>query len=100
MYPSCIECYNDQADCLWEFRAVLTRMQELDSESTCERCRLKGLECQFVWGAVDSVKKIEDAMGRLVRHAHSQHRKTDRGIEGNEVARKGIEKAITGLSKS
>jgi hypothetical protein len=100
MYPSCVECYNDNTECLWEFGVIRARMQQLDSGSTCERCRLNGGECQFVWGVVDSVKKIEDAMGRIVRHAHSQQRKTARGLGENEAARKGIQKLMTELLNS
>jgi hypothetical protein len=98
LYPTCIECFNDNTDCLWEFGVIRARMEQLDSESTCERCRLNGGECQFVWGVVDSVKKIEDTMGRLVRHAHSQHRKTARALGKNDVARKGIQKVMAELS--
>lgn len=74
-------------------------MRNLHPELSCERCELNGLECRFVWGVIDSVKRMEDAMDRLVRHGHSQNRKIGRRCEENEAARNGLVKAITELSK-
>lgn len=100
MYPSCIECYNDGTDCLWEFGVIRARMQLLDPESICERCRVNGRECQFVWGVVDFVKKIEDVMGKLVRHSHSQHRKATRAFGEKEAARNALREVMAELSDS
>ena len=52
------------------------------------------LEWHFFLDFMGSVKKIDDAMGRLVKYGHSQHRSPDRHVTENEAARKGLVKAI------
>lgn len=88
-YPSCISCCEDKVECLWRSGAIEARMRHV-SYSRCERCQLQDFDCAFVWGLMDPLRKIEDGLGRLVRHAQSENREAGRRAAENQVARDGI----------
>lgn len=95
MYPSCVACYTEKTPCLWEFRILQARMERLNAgEWRCEQCAVKELECSFVWGVLDPLRKMDDALNRLVRHAESDYRKTDRRHERDAAARDALAKAV------
>jgi hypothetical protein len=99
-YPTCIACYEEKSECLWEFSVIKARMEGTEHlERRCEGCVMKGNECRFVWTETDAVSKVDDALNRLVRHAASEYRKTDRRIAQNEAAREGIRKAWSAISE-
>lgn len=63
-------------------------MQLADSGGpSCENCVEEDAECGFVWSLLDPMRKIEDAMDRLIRHASSEYRKMERRTEESDAAR-------------
>ncbi|KDR77858.1 hypothetical protein GALMADRAFT_210076 [Galerina marginata CBS 339.88] len=99
MYPVCGACHQEKEECLWEFRRVQVRMQQMEvGEPRCIRCDLNGLGCRIGCGLEDKLSKVDDAMGRLVRHAGSEFRKTDRREAEQQAARDALMRSIAGLS--
>lgn len=55
--------------------------------SKCERCRLNGLDCELVGGLVIHMRKIEDGLGQLLRHAKAEYKDCVGRAAENRVAR-------------
>ena len=99
LYPACVACFEANMECTWIFGVIEKRMQHAPGEGggrgVCEGCSVRGSGCDFVWEFIHSLRKIDDALERLVQHARSENRKAGRRISDNNVGREFLGKALS-----
>lgn len=98
LYPSCVACHDGGVGCEWKFRIIGARMQGYArTEWRCERCQAGDMECEFPWGVGDSLRAIDDAVGRLAQHARSEYKNTCRRAEEHERIREALVQSVNSL---
>ncbi|KAF8868501.1 hypothetical protein CPB84DRAFT_1857600 [Gymnopilus junonius] len=88
-YPSCTDCVEYQCTCYWLFSVINSRMRGLD-RGRCETCVSMGRQCVLAWRERDVIAEAEDALEKLVKHAQSDLRKTNRRHQETRAIRETI----------
>ena len=69
------------------------------TELRCRRCQEEGMGCAFAWGAVDSLRAIDDVVSRLARHARSQYNTLCKQAEERASATQAVEREVDELER-
>ena len=69
------------------------------TELRCRRCQEEGMGCAFAWGAVDSLRAIDDVVSRLARHARSQYNTLCKQAEERASAMQAVEREVDELER-